>query len=179
MTFVCGAGCPQPAIPCAFQCCRRPPGCRCQEYRLAAGAAHEGTANDPFCLSNGALREGEDEIAGAISAPGRLPCKKSGGLTSARPFAHKLHRAPVMLYKMPAGQNQSQQRSGNHKRQGCSWQTRLPAQTNVLTAGLMVHMTCRAVMCFRKNLSCIRNSDDIRPCSGVSELQLDGIGHGT
>jgi hypothetical protein len=70
----------------------------------------------------------------ALSRTGPLAVEKSGDFPTARPFAHKLHRALFVLFKIQEGQNQSQHRSLDHNRYGSTYQSRFSVQTNGATS---------------------------------------------
>ena len=70
----------------------------------------------------------------ALSRTGPLAVEKSGDFPTVRPFAHKLHRALFVLYKIPEGQNQPHHRSVNHNWQGSTYQRTFSVQTNGATS---------------------------------------------
>ena len=74
----------------------------------------------------------------ALSRTRPLAVEKSGDFPTARPFAHKLHRALFGSDKLTEGQNQAQLRSPDHHRQGSTYQSRFSVQTNGATSVAMV-----------------------------------------
>lgn len=70
----------------------------------------------------------------ALSRTGPLAVEKSGDFPTARPFAHKLHRALFVSYKILAGQHQPQQRSADRNWQGSTYPGAFPVQTSGATS---------------------------------------------
>ena len=66
----------------------------------------------------------------APARTGPLAVEKSGDFPTARPFAHKLHRALFDLDRIPESQNHARHRSPDHNRQGSTYQSRFSVQTN-------------------------------------------------
>ena len=70
----------------------------------------------------------------ALTRTGPLAVEKSGDFPTARPFAHKLHRALFVSYKILAGQHQPQQRSADRNWQGSTYPGAFPVQTSGATS---------------------------------------------
>ena len=70
----------------------------------------------------------------ALSRTGLLAVEKSRDFPTARPFAHKPHRALFVSYKTPEGQNQPYHRSVDRNWQGSTYQSRFSVQTNQATS---------------------------------------------
>ena len=70
----------------------------------------------------------------ALSRTGPLAMEKSGDFPTARPFAHKLHRALFGSDKITESQNQPHHRSTDRNRQGSTYQSRFSVQTNGATS---------------------------------------------
>ena len=70
----------------------------------------------------------------ALARMGPLAVEKSGDFPTARPFAHKLHRALFVSYEIPESQNQPQHWSLGHDRQGSTYQSGFSVQTNGATS---------------------------------------------
>ena len=70
----------------------------------------------------------------ALSRTGPLAVEKSGDFPTARPFAHKLHRALFVSYNILEGQNQPHHRSVDRNWQGSTYQRTFSVQTNGATS---------------------------------------------
>ncbi|HRL78690.1 MAG TPA: hypothetical protein PLC86_23865, partial [Candidatus Accumulibacter phosphatis] len=70
----------------------------------------------------------------ALARTGPLAVEKSGDFPTARPFAHKLHRALFGSDKIPEGQNQPHHRSADRNWQGSTYRRALAVQTNGATS---------------------------------------------
>ena len=70
----------------------------------------------------------------ALSRTGSLAVEKSGDFPTARPFAHKPHRALFVSYKIPEGQNQPQHRSVDRNWQGSTYPRAFSVRTNGATS---------------------------------------------
>jgi len=73
----------------------------------------------------------------ALSRTGPLAVEKSGDFPTARPFAHKLHRALFVSYNILEGQNQPHHRSVDRNWQGSTYQRTFSVQTNGATSPLI------------------------------------------
>jgi hypothetical protein len=70
----------------------------------------------------------------ALARTGPLAVEKSGDFPTARPFAHKLHRALFGSDKIPEGQNQPHHRSTDRNRQGSTYRRAFAVQTSGATS---------------------------------------------
>jgi len=99
----------------------------------------------------------------ALSRTGPLAVEKSGDFPTARPFAHKLHRALFVLYKIPEGQNQPYHRSVDHNWQGSTYQSTFSVQTNGATS---LRLSCRKPRHYGAATPLVRRAwRRRRPCS--------------
>ncbi|MEF8755096.1 MAG: DUF4351 domain-containing protein [Accumulibacter sp.] len=70
----------------------------------------------------------------ALARTGPLAVEKSGDFPTARPFAHKLHRALFGSDKIPEGQNQPHHRSADRNWQGSTYRRAFAVQTSGATS---------------------------------------------
>ncbi len=70
----------------------------------------------------------------ALPRTGPLAVEKSDDLSTTRPFAHQLHRALFVLYRIQESQNPPRYRSIDHNLQGSTYPGAFPVQTSGATS---------------------------------------------